>query len=313
MNPSFAQTILTADEDSKSISVIDVSRQDAQAVTIVDAGFMPHNVQAVPKSRFLLATGMDMTGLEHNADGILAIYEMKDDRPSLIKKISVGKHAAHVIADGSGTRAYVSLSGENKIAVVDLSEAKIVKKIEVGAFPHGLRVSPDGLQIYVANLKGGSVSVIDVKTLEKIKDIPVGNAPVQVGFTPDGTLAFVSLHKDSGVALIETITGKVVNTIATGKSPAQVFADSKWIYVANQGQKDAQGDTISVIDWHTQEKHVDISVGKGPHGVVVMPDGKYVAVTNMYDNTVTYIDTNTLVIKRQWNVGRAPNGITAFE
>lgn len=310
---SAAQTVITANENSQSFSIVDITKVGPEAVKTFDAGFMPHNVQAVPARRLILATGMEMTMDGHEADGLLAIYAFAAGNMTLVTKIRVGKHPAHVVANAEGSIAYVTLSGEDAVAVIDIGTGKIVKKIKTGKFPHGLRLSPDGKQLYTANMKSDSVTVIDVETGEPLADIPVGRTPVQVGFSPDGSMAFVSLNHEDSVALLDTAHRKVLGKVKTGFGPVQVFANETHVFVANQGNKKNPGKTVSAVDWHLREKTGDVTVGNGVHGVVLTPDGKNIAVTNMYDGTMSVIDVRTLAVIGQWIVGAAPNGITVIE
>ena len=95
-----------------------------------------------------------------------------------VATVEVGAHPAQVVADRQG-RAYVSLSGGNEIAVVDLAAASVIERIATGAYPHGLRLSPDESELYVANVEDGSVSVIDTVSREVTNRINVGPNPIR--------------------------------------------------------------------------------------------------------------------------------------
>jgi YVTN family beta-propeller protein len=58
--------------------------------------------------------------------------------------------------------------------------------------------------------------------------------------------------------------------------------------VANSG-----GNTISVIDVHTQKLVRSVGVGPGPQKVAIDPDGRHAYVTNFGDNTLSVIDLPT--------------------
>jgi len=53
-----------------------------------------------------------------------------------------------------GKRLFVALSGENAVAVVDISLGQIVGKIPTGWYPGAIALSPDGERLYIANMKG---------------------------------------------------------------------------------------------------------------------------------------------------------------
>jgi YVTN family beta-propeller protein len=77
-----------------------------------------------------------------------------------------------------GTRAYVTVGGENTVKVYTTDDApKLVANIPVGALPHGIWPSNDGSRIYVGLENGDAVEVIDTATNKVIGRVPVGQAP----------------------------------------------------------------------------------------------------------------------------------------
>ena len=64
-----------------------------------------------------------------------------------------------------------------------------------------------------------------------------------------------------------------------------------------------------MIDTATNTVVATVTVGTGPVGVAVTPDGKHAYVTNVVPNTVSVIDTatNTVVATIRW--GLIPQGV----
>lgn len=158
-------TVYSANEGGNSISAIDLG---TGSVDTVEIAVSPHNVDLAPDGNLLLAVGSPISDHAHgSADdghaeaeaggGILVVLDPQR-LPQPVATVEVGAHPAHVVADRTG-RAYVSLSGGNEIAVVDLASASVIERIATGAYPHGLRLSPDESELYVANVEDGSVSV----------------------------------------------------------------------------------------------------------------------------------------------------------
>ena len=128
-----AETIYTANEGGASISII--GWPGSKESTVVSIPAMPHNVDTAGRTKHILVTGME---------GVLLVLDSKGE---LIKTIKAGEHPAHVITDKEGIKAYVTLSGENVVVVIDLKTGKTEKRIPVGKFPHGLRMSADEKEI----------------------------------------------------------------------------------------------------------------------------------------------------------------------
>ena len=308
--------VYTANEHGNSLSAIDLANGRVETVAIP---ISPHNVQITPDGARVLAVGVPAedehghSGSEHaEASGQLLIFDSGAISSGPRAAIAVGEHPAHVVADLTAKRAFVTLSDQNALAVVDLTEGKVIATIATGTYPHGLRVSPDDGSIYVANVKDDSVSVIDSAKLTEVARIPVGKAPVQVGFLPDGTRAYVSLRDENMIAVIDTANRTVLGKIAVGRNPIQVYAtpDSRYVYVANQGSEAEPADTVSVIDAGAGAVVKTIRTGAGAHGVVVGDDGQFAFITNIVDGTVSVIEVASQEVVETFEVGDGPNGVT---
>ena len=181
-----SETVVTADERGKSISVIDT--KTGQVITM-PVNIAPHNIQVSGDGKKLFAVGAAAAAahdMKHAMDepGRLIVVRARPVAGGSTADIKVGRDPAHVILNTLGTRAFVTNGGDNTVSVINLARSKTVKTIAVGASPHGLRMSPDGLSIYIANTADGSVSVVNTKSLTEVKRITVGKGPVQVAFTP---------------------------------------------------------------------------------------------------------------------------------
>lgn len=317
--------VFTADEDSGTLSRIDLVSGD---VTAVPATIVPHNVQISPDGSLLLAVGMagnsdddhgdeqahgamaGMAGME--SGGELVLFDPQDLAAGPMARILVGTHPAHVITDIDGQRAFVSNAEDDTLSVIDLASREVIASVATGDYPHGLRLSPDGSVIWVANVNSGNVSVIDTSTLSEVARIDVGATPVQVGFLPDGSRVYVSLRDENSVAVIDTKTQTVIATVEVGRGPIQLYAtpDGRFVYVANQGTEANPDDTVSVIDVATNSVTATIRTGSGAHGVTVSSDGKNVFVTNMFDGTVSEIDVASQAVLANIPVGKGASGIT---
>jgi hypothetical protein len=55
-----------------------------------------------------------------------------------VKKIDVGRNAAGIQMEPGGKRAFVSVGGENSVAVIDLKEMKLARRVMAGPAPDGL-------------------------------------------------------------------------------------------------------------------------------------------------------------------------------
>lgn len=308
--------VLTANETGHSISVVDTARWTVRTVQL---SLAPHNVQVSADGRFAYATALqpvaDMPGMDMdsmmNGPGYLLQFDLRNIAAGPAFSVVVGKHPAHVVADSANRYAYVTVSGEDAVKVVDLARHAVAATIPTGKMPHGARLSPDGAMLYVADMDESTVSFIDVAQRREIARVEAGKQPVQVAVSPDGKTVYATLGGENAVAVIDAATRKRRALVNVGPNPAQLYIapDGRRLYVANQGTREHPGHTVSVIDTARDAVTATVDVAPGAHGVTVSPDGSHVYVTDAFASSLTEIDARTLQI-RSIKIGAGPNGVT---
>lgn len=285
-----------------SISKIDTDTNTMLEEIKVDG--MAHNVQVSPDNRILGVTVMN----HHHGMGKALFVDIESDK--IVSEITLSEHPAHIDFTKDNKYAVVTSTGDDQVFVIDLSTYSVKGTIGTGKGPHGIRISKDGLA-FVANMNVDTVSVLDVENMKEIKKIQVGNAPVQTAVTSNGEKLLVSLSETDELAIVDLAT-EAVTKLPVGTTPIQMFiqSDDQFAYVANQENKEKPGNTVSRIDLESNEVSATVKVGNGAHGVVIEKEGKFVYVTNMYDNTVSVIDTATNSKVKVIEVGENPNGVT---
>lgn len=305
--------VFTANEGSQSLTVFSgVDGKDKPTQIALPA--MPHNVQAVPERRIILVTGMLMGAgdhaMRHSDSGELMAIDSHASGKGLLWQLQVGEHPAHVVADNGGHLAYVTLTGEDRVAVIDLAGQHEVASIRTGLKPHGIRLSGNGEKALVANMDGGSVSLLDTRKRKPITTIKTGGHPIQTAISYDGSVGYVSLAGTNELVKLDLINHKVLRRFALEKVPAQVWLTRHYVLVAQQGSQNDPGKVVSFFSLENPEKRFDITVGRGPHGLVADVDEKFAYITNVYDATVSVIDLDGLNVIKTIKVGLYPNGIT---
>jgi len=206
-------------------------------------------------------------------DSILVTEISEIGMPGKSTRIEFKGHSVPVgIAfSADGKTAYVALSRDNSLAVIDADTHTVKKIVDVGMAPFGVAASKLRGRIYVSNRGGrrpgandtvapssgspiltdpvtgssvsGTLSVVDAETLAA-REIPVGLAPSQLALSPDEkTLAVVNSHSDT-VSIVDTETLARADVkiptwpeAAIGSQPtAALFAaDGKTLYIACGG------------------------------------------------------------------------------
>ncbi len=199
-------------------------------------------------------------------------------------------------ADGAKWAA----SPTDKLHVVDLDATPpaLLATITVGRQPSGLAINAQGTLALVANRAGKSVSVltIDGTTVSQVAELPMGEEVCAVAITPDGKRGFVAKNNSAKVAVL-SIAGTSVTTDKTQDVPVglgvynlDVTPDGKYLIAANTGTAgDGSSKTLTVVDAASDHPHAisTASVGDGPEGMAISPDGKWVAVPLLLGTTAS--------------------------
>ncbi|MEW5847943.1 MAG: YncE family protein [Myxococcota bacterium] len=315
--------VYVANEAQGSISVLD--EHTGTVLTVIDltdngVAFTPHNVQGAPDGRSVWVTAPpraepDQHGHTAEMDEQAIIIDPTTD--TVVGRVNLGRelHVAHVIIDSASRHAYVTANEANQVLQVDVGTRQVVRRFELGADrqPHGMREC--GGLLYVANITGKSISIVDPAG-GTVDEVPLGGMAVQTACTPDGRYVFVSLYDTLEVVRLHTTTRAVTRIAlpAGSQGPIQLYPtpDSTRLYVCDQGLLLDRPASNRLYEVNVEEATVaaTIEVGSGAHGVVVSDDGTKAYVTNIHDNSVSVVDTQSRSVVRTIPVGEEPNGVS---
>jgi len=230
------------------------------------------------------------------------------------RKAGLASYPCGVALSADEKTAYVCLSRNNALGIVDLSARKLAGTVPVGVSPYGVVLSNDGKTAYVSNFGGrrptagektakssntdtlvdqhgasatGTVSVIDLSQMKETAQIAVGLHPAGMVATADGRRVYVANSNSDTVSIIDTVSAKVTETInvrpdeklpfGSASNALALTPDGKTLLVANGGNN-----AVAVV-----------SLGEGTAGTVagfiptgwypgaVATDGKHVYVADV--------------------------------
>ncbi len=179
--------------------------------------------------------------------------------------------------------AYVCLSRNNSLGIVDLESGTLTKQVSVGVAPFDVVLKADGMTAFVSNWGGRHPKTGEKTAKSSSTDTLVDDRTVAAS----GTVSVVDLDQ-----------GKESAQITTGLHPSdlELSADQRTLYVAN-----ANSDTVSVID--TANLRVVESVlvrpdptlpfGSAPNALTLSKDGKTLFVANGGNNAVAVVALGT--------------------
>lgn len=168
--------------------------------------------------------------------------------------------------------AYVCLSRNNSLAIIDLTSGNVLQEIPVGVAPYDVVLTEDGSKAYVSNWGGrhpregersepssgtevlvdergiaasGTVSLLDLEKLSEVMQASVGLHPSDLVLSPDGERLYVANANSDTVSVIHTGMFSVQETIRVrpdenlpfGSAPNALALsdDGETLYVANGG------------------------------------------------------------------------------
>lgn len=154
---------ISANATSGTATLVDLRATAADAPAAVARRILDEQpVGELPSAAALLPDGRHVLVSAARSASIV-LFEVSDDRRlKSVAKIDVGHEPRGIAVSPDGRTAYVALTAEDRVAVVDLAERKKIGEIAVGRWPRYLCLSPDGARLAVGCSGGGGVWMIDV-------------------------------------------------------------------------------------------------------------------------------------------------------
>jgi YVTN family beta-propeller protein len=123
--------IWAANARDGTVTIIDVTTKKAvQTIPISVRG--ANRLKFTPDGRLVL-----ISGLGAGSEGV-GLLVMDASTRKDVKQLKLGGGSAGILIAPDGSRAYVAVSGGDKVAVVDLKTLEVVGQISAGKQPDGL-------------------------------------------------------------------------------------------------------------------------------------------------------------------------------
>jgi YVTN family beta-propeller protein len=231
--------------------------------------------------------------------------------PGLDANDKSGSYPGGLAIDNEKGIAYVALSRNNTLGIVNLKTKQLESQIKVGISPYtvliqnnyayvsnwggrqplsGDKVGPSGGSSVVIDPKTGiastgTVSVIDLTSQKVIKEIDVHLHPSDMISSPDKTHIYVANANSDLISVIDTrtntltkdLSSKPMSELPFGSAPNSltISRDGKTLFVANGGNNH-----LAVIDLISGKVKGLIPTGWYPGSVVISADGTKLFVAN---------------------------------
>jgi len=232
--------------------------------------------------------------------------------------------ANSVLAQTPSPALLVLEKNDKSMAIVDPNTLKVIGRVPAGEDPHEIVASDDGKYAYISNYGAfqnpqHTISIADLPTQKALPAVDLGALRSPHGLEMVNGKVYFTAEGSKVIGRYDPASQRIDWTLGIGQNRTHMLVVSKdesKIFTAN-----VNSDTITILD---RDKNGDasgwietaISVGKGPEGFDVSPDGKELWAANSHDGTLSIIDlasrkvVQTLDVhtKRANRVKFAPDG-----
>ena len=188
-------------------------------------------------------------------------------------------HPGGIALSGDEKQAYVCLSRNNSLGIVDLESGALTKELPVGVAPFDVALKGDGKTAFVSNWGGRHPKTGEKTAKSSDTDTLVDDRTVAAS----GTVSVVDI--DQGQETVQITTG-------LHPSDLELSVDQRTLYVAN-----ANSDTVSVVDTASLQIVETLLVrpdptlpfGSAPNALALGRDGRTLFVANGGNNAVAVV------------------------
>lgn len=187
---------------------------------------------------------------------------------------------------------------DNMLSIIDPATAKTVARIPTGEGPHEIAASDDGKMAFVANYggrtAGNTISVMDLVAQKELHRMDLGalRRPHGIIFA-EGKVWFTA-EQNRLIARYDPVANQIDWLLGIGQNGTHMLLFSKdrsLLFTSNIGS-----DSTTMLQ-HGSDPYAwsaaNVSVGKGPEGGDLSPDGREYWAANSGDGSISIIDVAT--------------------
>lgn len=193
------------------------------------------------------------------------------------------------------------------LSIIDPGTMKTVAQIPTGEGPHEIVASDDGKMAFVANYggrtPGNTISVMDLVGQKELRRVDLGALRRPHGIIFAESKVWFTAEQNRLIARYDPASNQIDWLLGIGQNGTHMLLFSKdrsLLFTSNIGS-----DSVTVLQRGSDAavwNPTIVSVGKGPEGGDISPDGREYWAANSGDGTVSIIDIATKRVEQTLNV-----------
>ena len=199
----------------------------------------------------------------------------------------VGNAVETAFTDDSRT-AFVSNFREHTIEVINTETFEVQRSVEVGGHPKVIALSPSQRRIYVANWASEQVTELDAQSYEIRRRLRTGEHPRGLAIGMGGQRIFVAAMYSHLIQVFDRGARNERTSFHPCDYPRhlRLSPDESRLYVSCSCCRQ-----VRWFDPRTYRMLGMAQTGENPRTIALSSDGRWLAVADFDDSTVTLIDT----------------------
>ncbi len=141
--------------------------------------------------------------------------------------LPVGRDPMGLVLDDRTGRAYVALSGEDRILIVDVLSSTSAGSIPLrpGDRPREIALGSDDRSLVVVNAGSDTVSFVDLASSSEAGRVSTGLDPVSIATDPGRRRAYVLNRGSNSITVLDLVSRTVAATAGTDAEPVRAVVD----------------------------------------------------------------------------------------
>jgi len=192
-------------------------------------------------------------------------------------------------------RVYASVTGEHKVAAVDMKTLKTLAEVGPIKYPDGIAYAPGPQRVFVSDEHGDVDAVIDTKTNSLVASIPLGGGAGNTVYDSGSGHILVAVHEKNELVAIDPANLQIIGHFPmTGiESPHGIALDQagRLAFVAGEDNH-----TLAVVDLTTMKVLATHPVGKDPDVLAFDPGLKRLYVSAESGNVFVFREDGKILV-----------------